>query len=59
MFCIQSLQAIQASIADIYLLYKAEMLAAVFAWIDAVSAWIDARLAQNESYVLWHLRVYF
>ena len=25
----------------------------------AVSAWIYARLAQNESYVLWHLQVYF
>ena len=56
------LLAIQASIADIYLLYKAEKLAAVSAWIDAVSAWIDtisawidARLAQNESYVLQHL----
>ena len=26
---------------------------------SAISAWIDARLARNESYVLWHQQVYF
>ena len=26
---------------------------------SAVSGWFDATLAQNESYVLWDLQVYF